>query len=281
MPELEPDSNDELRAAFEGFRAQALGELTPPSVDAVRGAARHRHRVHTAVAGAVAALTLLAGSGAGWLLTHQEPAGHRRVATASSEGARVSVSPHGRRSPSSSSRPAPDGSPHTPAGRDEGGNGSTRQVSVKLAADPVPLPDRAGGVYHGAFALTVRNTGDVPIPQTRIEFTMPPPLSFTGDGDKIGTCLNGSCVVQILSDLPPGASRTISGTLSYRARNRSAGPATESGTVRVTAQDSGGTEVAVQSQSFTVLLGQSPSPSTKPSPSDTPSPTPSDPQPTG
>ncbi len=281
MPEFEPDSDDELRAAFEGFRAQALGDVSPPAADAVRAAAHHRHRIHTAVAGGVAALTLIAGSGAGWLLTHQAPGGSQHVTAASSHGAHISRSPQHRRSSGPSANPAPDASARTHGGRNGDGNGSARQVSVVLASDPVPLPIRADGAYHGAFALTVRNTGDEPISQARVEFTMPPLLSFTGDSDDVGTCLDGSCVVQVLNDLPPGASRTISGTLSYSAGHPAADPAGEAGTVRVTAQDDQGTEVAVESHSFTVVLGQGPTPSTEPSPSDTPSPSPSDPQPTG
>ncbi|GAA4208794.1 hypothetical protein [Actinocatenispora rupis] len=280
MPEHEPDDR-ELRAAFESFRSDALDSVAPPSADAVRAAARHRHRTHIAVGSAAAAVALVAMIGGGVLLTQHGQDRPPVTAAASSAGTRVTTGP-------SASPPTGDRSGGTPSptpsdsGNQAGNPNGPDRVVLAMSADPVPLTPDSSGRYSGPVRLTVRNSGTEPIARATIRLTVPGDLGFRAEDV---SCSGGACELRTLEDLAPGAERSVSGTLTYAgvsADSTEAPSAPPPGTVEVTVTDEGGTQVASASQQFTVDLqgGTGPTPGDGDQPSGSPSPSSPSPAPT-
>ncbi|MGA8117457.1 MAG: hypothetical protein WCA46_27790, partial [Actinocatenispora sp.] len=219
-----------------------------------------------------AAVVALVGGGAGVLALHDHGAGQHRI-TAEPGGRPAHSGAPGAGHDGGATNPPPDATAG-PGSSHHSGPGA-RQVAVQLDHDPVPLPSQSAGVYQGPLTLTVRNTGDKPISLATVELTIPARMSFTADGGAV-SCDAGVCVLREIHDLAPGATQTVSGTLSFGSGTGPRMTPSGAGAVRVTTTEPDG-EHAVESASFTVTLGEgSSTPTTEPTPSGTPEPSASD-----
>lgn len=270
MPEFDPGADQDMRAVFDSFRTGVQESMPVLGVESVRVAARRRQRNRLAVAGC-AAVALLVTGGVG-MFTLAGGIGDPHRNTAAPGTGRAGPAPASAGATGSPSTAPSVGSPDAgidapPPGR------SSRSVALQLDHDPVPLPSRSHGVYQGPLSMTIRNTGHAPIVRATVELTIPKTMSFAVAGGT--SCDAGPCIVREIHDLPPGATQTVTGTLSYGAGGPQKDKPVDRAAVRVTTTDHNGAQ-AVESHSFTVTLGDDDStPTPKPSTSSSPSPSPS------
>ena len=259
---------DDLQSAFESFRADALADLSPTGIDAVKAAARHRVRVHRAMGGVAAGLVALAALGATFAVTGTPPIGRQGITTAASQGARHPVatadSSHRATSQPHRSGGAGTGSPQPPASGSWG-------VAVQVPKRAVALAPSDSGDYTGQLVVTLNNTGAEAIPHTSVTLSAPVDVTFTADGTDTRCTAGDTCELAAVADLAPGDTYTVTGRLTYGQADPSPGTETDA-TVQAVATDSDGAPLTTDTQTITVSVGEaSPSPSASPSGSPSPS----------
>jgi|GEM_PF-4986366 len=267
MAELDPDDRD-LRDAFDSFRTHALDGVAAPGADAVRGAARHRRRVHQTVAAAAAGVVLIGGAGGALLATHRQPSPGGVTAAASASTRHRSPAPT-TTAPESGGTGGPGTSPGQ-SSTELGPPAGTPAMAVSVGSAPMMM---RSGSYDTQMTIKVRNTGHRPIATAVVLIDVPEGMSVRSDGE----CTEDGCPIGSLRELAPGDEQSVVGTLSY-PQDQDTTPAT-TGTVTVTARDEAGTALPSVSKPFQVDTGASPSPTGGGDGAPSPSPSPATPTP--
>jgi hypothetical protein len=266
----DPRHDDELRSAFQTFRADALDAMAAPDVEALKETARHRQHSQRMLGGVAAVVLLLVGAGAAMVTTHTPPIGQRGVSDASS---------HANQRSTATPAPTQDslGGPQTGQSASASASASAPgkwDMTLAVPKSEVPLAPKDSSHYTGKLSVRLANTGSESIPRTAVELTMPTGVSYAGsDGSACGA--GRTCRVATLTDLAPGDTYTVNGTLTYQGANPPAN-VTVDATVQAVASGTDGTELTTTSQDFTVSVGDGASPSPSPSPSESPSSNPSE-----
>lgn len=266
----DPQHDDELRSAFQAFRADALDAVRAPDVEALKETARHRQHSQRMLGGVAAVVLLLAGAAAAMVTTHTPPIGQHGVSDAANHANQRSTATPG---PTQDSMGGPQGGPSASASASASAP-SKWNVTLAMPKPEVPLAPKDATHYTGRLSVQLANTGSESIPRTAVELTMPAGVSYAGsDGTACGA--GRTCKVAMLTDLAPGDTYTVNGTLTYQGGNPPAAVAVDA-SVQAVASGTDGTELTTTSRNFTVSVGNGASPSPSPSPSDSPSPNPSD-----